>query len=131
MKGKRTRVDRNKINVICITIIILFGVYLLLHNVLVPAYYSWAYVCSPQEIEGSGVVVSGYFNWSDYSITILEENGTIEYDRTLKHEIVHLNQAINNRLYDCNNTLGFYFNEVEASIGELLPDKIFQIIYKY
>jgi len=62
--------------------------------------------------------IIGTFNTTDCAITIFYEENTTEYKRTLIHEMTHLKQLEEGRLYPCSNPIGVIINEVEANLNE-------------
>ncbi|MEK6885057.1 MAG: hypothetical protein AABY22_35825 [Nanoarchaeota archaeon] len=136
--GKKIEKRINKIfflilTSILVTVLILFiytnfmfPLYLFLFdNIFHPAYFSMKADCDGIEaVEGSGYVLSGYYDTETKNITIITDNcaNIEELERTIKHELIHQKQDAEGRLYDCNiSRFGVFLNEVEANIAEFLP----------
>lgn len=79
------------------------------------AYISYQLQCEPEKADNGTFIITGYYEENNDSITIcVEDLESREYERTLKHELVHQKQAEEGRLYDCSNPLGVIINEFEA-----------------
>jgi hypothetical protein len=112
---------------ILLLMIIGFLCYCIYNSVLEPAYMSYAGVC----------VID--FNTSDYGYTTLAQTdtttGEVEYYvneyapimyTITKHENIHVNQVNRGIKFTCNN---LYFLEIEAYLGQYLPDRIYYTLY--
>lgn len=115
-------------------VILSLSLLILISNILFPSYLSVHSACyqeSFNNLYGGIFYTSGYLNVDELdNETIIEVYVEDELDyRTLKHELVHLNQYYENRLYGCNNLIRKYFNEVEAYSMSYLPNSIFYKIY--
>lgn len=81
---------------------------------------------SDDDLNSIGYYVSGTYNACKDEITVY----TID-PVTYRHELIHKDQAYDNRLYGCNFKLGMFVNEIEAYTLSPLPEWIFYKIYPY
>ena len=101
-------------------ILIIFSILLIIifmNNLFYKSYLSYELSCKTPELINNETI-NGMFNTSSCEITIYKEVDTKEYERTLRHELTHYKQLQEKRLYSCNQTLGFIFNEFEAYLSE-------------
>jgi len=118
-----------------ITIGLLFWWFWFVPEILIPAELSVLASCNPEEFdilqEEIGVFITGrtFINDSgNINIEIFFDN---EKKTTLKHELVHLSQLNSSRwvLLHCGTPILKTLTEVEAYLGERLPDGIFEFFY--
>ena len=128
----------NKIKVeiaIALIIIAMIGIFVL--EIVIPSFQSYYKVCIKigyndfggktiyNETTKNTTILIRDVNGIVYKVNaerlLKEENLSYSTKRILYHELCHKNQYENNRAYDCENPIGFYFNEVECYIkGNLL-----------
>lgn len=119
-----------EIVLLAIIIFIFFSVFA--SRVFYPAYLSYKIACDKDFFERNKYLIGASFDHKEQTITIYQcENQTdMEMSRLLKHEFIHSYQQDKDRLYSCEKPTGVFFNEIEAYIGENLPNKIFIYIYE-
>ncbi len=88
-------------------------------SIVQPAIMSYKFDCSISTLEEMGnVAVVGSFDVETSEIQIFQEVNTEQYNRTLKHELKHLQQKNEGRLYLCSYPTGVILNEMEAYLAE-------------
>ncbi|MAG47079.1 hypothetical protein CL617_00605 [archaeon] len=109
--------------------------FLIYYPILKPSKYSVVAVCvedSERLLEEQGLFIAGstYVNFT--------EDGEIENIRVsllsddkivYKHELIHVKQAMQKRIFSCHNTVLMFTNELEAYTMQFLPNRIFEKIY--
>jgi len=113
---------------IVIFLLILCG-FTLYKYIFYPAYLSVEFVCgerSLEKLQEEGYTLGGVFNVESGNITLYGEIDPM----TLKHENVHRIQSQENRLDNCSHQVKFFFDEVEAYVGQYLPDSIYGAVYE-
>lgn len=126
LKGK------NKILKAMLGILIFCSVYVYLSPFIAQASLSLKYDCSnltQEQIQDQGTVVLGSFNPGNDTITINVPQDNPYYKRIQKHENIHFVQKKEGRFYSCNFKPGLFLDELEAYIGETLPDSIYEFYY--
>ncbi|MFW5793863.1 MAG: hypothetical protein ACOCV1_00035 [Bacillota bacterium] len=98
-----------------------------LKPILIPSYYSVVSACGyldEEKLNEQGKFTAGKITVERYNQTNEIKNYTIEVfiedeelkETIMKHELCHLRQAEQNRLYGCNHLILKFFNEVECYI---------------
>ena len=97
-------------------------------KVLYPAYLSVITVCNvggEEELGEAGYVILGKVETTPTNVTLTLYS---EESFVLKHELCHIKQWQQNRLYSCDNRLFMYFNEIECYIIQTTPDFLFDFL---
>ena len=127
--------------------VLIFFVFLLIGSVsydyvLLPSYTSILSNCvenGEEKIKEMGFAIGGYYEIEVNETTnevkdTLFVNETIGewygIDKIFKHENIHRLQAKNKNFYGCDKIIYKYLNEVEANIGQYLPDGVYNAVYR-
>ena len=106
-------------------------------NIIYPAHLSYKNSCFPERtaLENPELRVLGRVSYQIINNTknitkeIFIEEEDEHFKKTNKHECIHINQAMQNRLYTSCRTPIKIINEIEAYTFSYLPDFIFNPIY--
>lgn len=60
----------------------------------------------------------------DINVTLFDKS-----ERTVKHESIHVSQALSGRIKPCGEPIGIFINEIEAYTGSYYPNFIFVRLY--
>ena len=100
---------------------------LLFFSIFQPSWNSYTTGCglkTDQELFDQGYIIAGQTEQVDNlttgkrEVTITVVTNDVE---TIRHEVCHLNQIRNNRLFSCERPILRYFNEVECYVLENFP----------
>lgn len=105
----------------------------LITEVIIPAYNSYTVSCEIERNSDTELIILGSatYNHSTQEIEVKISEGLSDGKRleTIKHELIHVDQFKRGFIPTCNTPLLVIISEMEAYIGEELPNPIFEFIY--
>lgn len=115
-----------------VALIIIILYFTTIHRYALISYQSGCNILSLEQVEQQGYVRQGYTqtyynddtNKTEVQVKILTEDPSVS-----KHELVHVMQFEQGRMYTCDNPIGRYLNEAEAYIMQNFPPRVLNAIY--